>query len=114
MWTITYYETANGKSQVAEYLDGLDGDEASAVTFDIDLLAEFGIDLGMPYVSHIDGELWELRSRRQQVHRILYFAASRQRMVLLHAFTKKTPRTPDTDKKIAKRRLKDFKKRDKE
>jgi phage-related protein len=44
---------------------------------------------------------------------VLYFAASGRRLVLLHAFTKKTPRTPRGEIAMAERRLDDYQDRGK-
>ncbi|MBI4321073.1 MAG: type II toxin-antitoxin system RelE/ParE family toxin [Chloroflexi bacterium] len=44
-------------------------------------------------------------------HRVLYFAAPGRRLVLLHAFTKKTPKTPPAEIKIAMRRMADYQSR---
>jgi phage-related protein len=52
-------------------------------------------------------KLWELRVVGRLQHRILYFAASERRLVLLHAFTKKTSRTSRTEIDIARRRVAD-------
>ena len=71
---------------------------------DIELLEEFGLQLGFPYVSHLDDEIWELRIRGRDVHRILYFAARGHEFVLVHAFTKKSQKTPRREIQIAKDR----------
>lgn len=79
--------------------------------FDLDLLEFFGLDLGAPYVRSIRGKLWELRTAGQTQHRIFYFAASGKRLVLLHALTKKTPKTPPTEIGTAMRRMADYQER---
>jgi phage-related protein len=38
-------------------------------------------------------------------HRVLYFVAPGRRLILLHAFTKKTSRTPRTELETARRRM---------
>lgn len=111
VWSLVYYTTASGHSPVREYLDGLDAEEAAKVTYDLDLLQEFGTQLGAPYVRNIRGKLWELRTRGRSQHRVLYFAASGRQLVLLHAFTKKTPRTPPSEIQTAMRRMDDYQER---
>lgn len=64
-WSLIYYETPGGRCPVKEYLLELDARERARVTFDLDLLEEYGLDLGAPYVRSIRGKLWELRTRGQ-------------------------------------------------
>jgi len=110
-WTLVYYRTANGRSPVQEYLEQLDLEAAARVRFDLDLLESFGLSLGAPYVRSIRGKLWELRTTGHTQHRVLYFAASGRRLVLLHAFSKKTQKTPRSDIEIALRRMVDYQER---
>lgn len=107
-WQLVLYTTAAGRSPVAEYLDGLSAQEAARVTKELELLAEFGSDLGEPHVRKVDRKLWELRVRGKLQHRVLYFAAAEQKLVLLHAFTKKTQRTPPGELETARRRMADY------
>lgn len=107
-WELVYYAAPRGRCPVREYLDGLSAREAARVTFDLDLLEEFGLALRAPHVRNIRGKLWELRTGGRIQHRVLYAAASEKRLVLLHAFTKKTPRTPVGDIAVAERRLADY------
>lgn len=107
-WSLVFYETATGRSPVKEYLDDLGDQERAKVTFDLDLLKAFGLDLSAPHVRSIRGKLWELRTSGRTQHRVFYFAVSGRRLVLLHAFTKKTPRTPPAEIETAVRRMTDF------
>lgn len=91
-----------------EYLLGLDAKERARVTFDLDLLEEYGLGLGAPHARCVQGKLWELRTRGRTQHRVFYFAASGRRLVLLHAFTKKTPQTPAGEIDTAIRRAADY------
>jgi len=107
-WNLIFYTTAAGRSPVAEYLDELPAREAARVTQELRLLAEFGLGLGEPHVRNVGDKLWELRVRGKVQHRVLYFAAAEQRLVLLHAFTKKTRRTPSGELELARRRMADY------
>ncbi|MBA7715287.1 hypothetical protein ES703_124328 [subsurface metagenome] len=71
----------------------------------INLLEEFGIELGAEYVDHIRGKIWELRASR---YRVLYFAFTGRRFVLLRVFMKKTKKTPGREIAIAEHRLRDY------
>ncbi len=110
-WQIVYYKTAAGRSPVREFIAALEAGERAKVRFDLDLLAAFGLELGAPYVRSVRGKLWELRTTGRTQHRVLYFAASGKRLVLLHAFTKKTPKTPAAEIDTARRRMADYQER---
>lgn len=94
-----------------EYLDALDDREAARILYDLDVLEEFGPALGAPHVRHIVGKLWELRTVGRTQHRVFYFAAPGKRLVLLHAFAKKTQKIPRAEIETAKRRMADHEER---
>jgi len=109
VWDIEYYELATGKCPVEEFIDSLDAKSRAKVARTLDLLEEFGTNLGMPYARHIDKKLWELRIRHSgNQYRIIYFLYTGQTFVLLHGFTKKTRAVPRTDIEIAESRFNDY------
>lgn len=91
-----------------DYLSGLAPNERARLTVGIDLLETFGLALGMPHVRSVGDKLWELRVRGQMQHRVLCVAASGGRLVLLHAFSKKTPQIPAAERRTAKQRMADY------
>lgn len=68
---------------------------------------EFSWPIGMPLVRSLGGGLWEVRSTLPQgrIARVLFCVAGGQ-MVLLHAFIKKTQKTPKPDIDLALKRMK--------
>jgi phage-related protein len=107
-WRLVLFTTATGRCPVAEYHDGLSGREAVRLMRTIQLFEEAGPELGAPHVRYLGDKLWELRVTGTIQHRVLYFAAPGRRLVLLHAFTKKTPRTPRAEVAVAKMRMADY------
>ncbi len=108
-WQIEYYESAGGRSPVEEFIDKLDAKSKARVARTLDLLEEFGIDLGMPYAKHLKKQLWELRVRHSKNrYRIIYFLHTGQTFILLHGFTKKTEAVSRADLEIAERRQDDY------
>ena len=88
---VEFYETESGKTPVANFIDSLDRKSSAKVLRDLDLLAEYAPDLHEPYTKHIEGAIWELRSKlASNIYRIFYFIWQGNRIVLLHGFTKKT------------------------
>jgi phage-related protein len=72
----------------------------------VELLMEFGPDLRMPHSRAMGGGLFELRPRgREGIGRALYCYVTGKRVVVLHAFTKKTRVTPQRDLRIARKRM---------
>jgi phage-related protein len=75
----------------------------------VELLIEFGPDVRMPHSRSMGGGLFELRPRgREGTGRALYCFVVGQRVVVLHAFIKKTRVTPQRDLEIARRRMKEL------
>ena len=61
-----------------------------------------------PYIKHLEDKLWEMRMiGRDGIARAIYVAASGQRVVVLHAFVKKTDKTPRRALEIARARAKE-------
>lgn len=109
MWNIEYYEFASGKRPVEEFIDSLDAKSQARITRTLDLLEEFGINLGVPYARHLERQLWELRVRHgRNRYRIIYFLHTGQTFILLHGFAKKTGPVPRGDMEIAEKRRDDY------
>ena len=74
----------------------------------VELLMEFGPSLRMPHSRAMGRGLFELRPRgREGIGRALYCFATGRRVVVLHAFMKKTRATPARDLAIARKRMKE-------
>lgn len=75
----------------------------------VELLIEYGVDLRLPHSRAFGGGLFELRPRgRSGIGRALYCFMIGQRVVILHAFIKKSQQTPDQELKLARKRLKEL------
>jgi phage-related protein len=103
-----FYQTASGAEPVRVWLKDLSSDDRKIVGKDI-AKVEFGWPIGMPYCRALGGGLWEVRSTlsRGRIGRVFFCMAS-ARMVLLHAFIKKSQQTPDTELKLAQRRMREI------
>jgi phage-related protein len=78
-WEIEYFETGKGRCPVQEFIDSLDTRSKAKIARTLDLLEEFGIKLGMPYAKHVEGDLWELRTRAgSNQYRIIYVSVHRR------------------------------------
>jgi phage-related protein len=75
----------------------------------LELLAEHGPSLRLPHSRAFGDGLFELRPRgRSGIGRAFYCFMLGRRVVVLHAFIKKSQETPDRDLKLARRRRKEL------
>jgi phage-related protein len=103
--------TPEGRWPVKEFIDSLSGEGQAKYIFITRLLQEYGIHAKEPYVKQITGhkKLYELRIKdKSGISRILYFAHTGKKFVLLHGFIKKTDKTPAKEIGIAEQRMKDY------
>ena len=100
-----------------EFLD--DGVAAALSAFPIDIRARFerivsliethGLErMHEPYVKHLEGPVWEMRMKgRDGIARAAYVTATGKRVVVVHVFAKKTPKTPRREIDMALRKAKE-------
>ena len=75
----------------------------------VELLSEYGPSLRLPHSRAFGAGLFELRPRgRAGTGRAFYCFLVGKRVVVLHAFIKKTQQTPDHELKLARRRFKEL------
>ena len=102
-YTIEYFHS-RVKAEIETWPDGILADFARIM----ELLMEFGPNLRMPHSRAMESGLFELRPRgREGIGRVFYCFVIGQRVVILHAFIKKTEETPKQDLRIARRRMKE-------
>jgi len=75
-----------------------------------ELLETFGPQgVGLPHVRPLGEKLWEMRlSGKEGIGRAIYTAAAGRRLVVLHAFVKKTQKTRRSAIDLALKRLKEI------
>jgi phage-related protein len=102
-YSIDYFHSRI-KAEIESWPGGILADYARMV----ELLMEFGPNLRMPHSRAMGGGLFELRPRsREGAGRAFYCFVVGQRVVILHAFIKKTQETPEQELKIARKRMKE-------
>lgn len=75
----------------------------------IELLIEHGPNLRLPHSRALGDGLFELRPRgRSGIGRAFYCFVIGRRIVVVHAFVKKTQQTPDRELKLARKRQKEL------
>ncbi len=117
MYTIEFYETSNGESDVWSFLEELRIKSSTnkdariqfnQMVFYIDLLSKNGTRMPENITKNIDGDIWELRPGN---NRVFYFYHRNNTFVLLHHFRKKSMKTPPREIERAKRERDDYIKR---
>ena len=101
-----FYALPSGREPVREWLRDLSQDDRKIVGEDIKDV-EFAWPIGMPLCRSLGRGLWEVRSTLTQgrIARVL-FCEHKGMMILLHAFIKKTQKTPRSEINIAWERAK--------
>ena len=98
-----FYRTEAHGEPVREWLKGLSVDDRKRIGEDIKTV-EFGWPIGMPVCKPLSDGIYEVRTTLTQhrIARVLFYIDKKSRMVLLHAFIKKTQKTPDEDLALAR------------
>ena len=66
--------------------------------------------VGQPHIKHLQDKLWEMRfGGRDGIARAIYVTAVGRRVIVVHAFVKKTQKTPRAALELAARRAKEIK-----
>ena len=74
----------------------------------VELLIEYGPNLRLPHSRAFGDGLFELRPRgRSGIGRAFYCFVLDRRVIVLHAFVKKSQQTPERELKLARKRLRE-------
>ena len=94
---------------VAE-IDALSADMRARFAHIVELMIAVGPQkMREPHVKPLGDKLWEIRmSGKDGIARAIYMLASRRRIVILHAFVKKTQKTPPGAIRLARKRAKEL------
>jgi phage-related protein len=104
-YAISYFHP-RVKAEIENWPVGILADYARLV----ELLAEFGPNLRLPHSRTLGSGLFELRLKgKEGIGRAFYCFLIEQRIVILHAFVKKTKSTPEQELKTARKRMKEVK-----
>jgi phage-related protein len=101
---VLFFQLDSGREPVREWLKNLSRDNRKTIGEDIKTL-QFGWPIGMPLARKMGNDLWELRSTLSSGIARTFFTIFQNKIVLLHAFVKKSQKTPANELATAKRRL---------
>jgi len=102
-YSVEYFH-ARVQAEIESWPDGILADYARLV----ELLLEFGPNLKMPHSKAMGKGLFELRPKgKEGIGRAFYCFLVDRRIIILHAFLKKTQTTPQPELAIARKRMKE-------
>jgi phage-related protein len=108
-WSIEFYARANDESPLAEWYADQSSKVQAKLLRTFELLEELGIEVGEPHVKPLGNKLYEIRIRVDRNNfRVIYFAYTDRRFILLHGFQKKTQKTPTKELETAQKYMDDF------
>lgn len=103
---VVFFREISGKEPVKEWLKELSDTDRKIIGRDIRIVQMDWPEVGFPLIKSLGKKLWEIRSNlNNRIARIL-FIFNDGTIVLLHAFIKKTQKTPINEIDIALRRAK--------
>jgi phage-related protein len=104
---LVFYRGSSGKEPVREWLKELDAADRQAVGRDL-MRAQWRWPVGMPLCRAMGQGLWEIRTElpSNRIARVL-LCLDEGVLVALHAFIKKTPKTPEDELASARKRQKE-------
>ncbi len=117
MYEVYFYQDSKGNQPVKEYLDKLEKKSLKSkdaqikynkIDQYIEILRQYGLSAGEPFMKHLFDDIWELRPLRE---RILFFFWDGNAFIPLNHFTKSTQKTPKRELDKARRLRNDFRER---
>ena len=105
---LVFYRASSGAEPVLDWLKSLSKEERRDIGQDL-MRAQWRWPVGMPLCRSLGSGLWEVRSDMTdgRIARVLFCVAA-GRMVLLHAFIKKTQKARTADLELAIKRRKEI------
>lgn len=106
-WKVYYFQTKSGRLPVKEFVDMQNIKARARIKGAIKVLGENGPFLKPPYIKKLQAGLYELRIKGRVAIRIFY-SPKNATYYLLHAFKKKSQKTPARELKTALDRMKEM------
>ena len=112
-YEVIFYETQSGQQPAKEFLLSLPPKMRAKMLRTIEIVGENGPDLREPYSKALEDGIFELRAKvGSDISRVLYFFYVGKRIVLTNGFVKKKQKTPENEKRLAKKYREDFLRRE--
>lgn len=103
-WKLEQYRDSRGRKPIEEFIKSLPLEEQARVSAGLSYLQQVGNQTREPLSKSLSDGLFELRVKAQ---RIFFCFRPGRTILLLHAFSKKTRKTPLRELQTARQRLKE-------
>ena len=114
MYSVRFFKDKKGHQPAKEYILKLakKKDKDSRINLNkndyIEALKQNGTRLGMPFIRHIENDLWELRPLGNRIFFVVWIDGI---FVLLHGYEKKSQKTPEKELNRARQEMKELQER---
>ena len=105
-----FFQSDRSREPVREFLRAIPKDDRKVIGEDIRVV-EYGWPIGMPTCDRLGKKLYEVKSTAGKREYRILFSVYGSRMVLFHAFVKKTQKTPAREINLALDRRRELEKR---
>ena len=103
-WKVTFF-SERVEQQTLKFPSGI----LAHLLHILELVEEFGPDLGKPHTAPMGKGLFEIRAKgKEGIGRSLFCTKKGKEIIILHSFVKKTQRTPQKELDIARNRMKEL------
>ncbi len=113
MMKVLFFTLASGRAPVLEFIRELELRPRAETFRTLELIESKGLDAANVSFRHIQDKVWEIRGRSGAEVRIFYVIRaerglkSKEAMILLHGYLKKTAKAPKKEIEIAVQRAKE-------
>ncbi len=105
---VSFYETSSGRSPIEKFIEDLPKADQARFIDVFEGIEKYGFGCPRIQFKPLRGKLWEIKfSAPSGGFRIAYVIIEAETMFWLHAFKKKTQKTPAGDLEIAEKRMKE-------
>jgi len=112
VFDVIFYELENGEKPIEQFLDSLDVKMRVKALDSLEILAEYGTELRLPYSKSMGDGIFELRIKfASDISRIFYFFYVNKKIILTNGFIKKTQKTPKSELDKARKYKEDYERR---
>lgn len=112
MTKIIYYKTLTGENPVKDFIESLQKKDKAKIFRIFQNIEQYGLLSVLPHIKRLtETSFWEIRILGQNNIRIIYVSFTKESILVLHGFLKKTQKTSNKELNIALVRFKDYKTR---
>ncbi|MGL4451051.1 MAG: type II toxin-antitoxin system RelE/ParE family toxin [Sarcina sp.] len=113
MYEIKFFESKNGDIPVLNYIQSLEKKSIKSknarvkkdkINKVLNLLKETGTSIGAPTIRNLEGNIYKVRALDSR----MFFFRDGDTFIMLSHFIKNTQKTPEKEKAIARKRVKEY------